>query len=263
MGSETPIVLPSILKKTSALIPDDRNFPALHEPCQGEAWTSFELLGLLTRSLSLIQKENNQPLLVAIGGPGGTGKSTFSQSLHLELGTASSLLTLDDYKTPRAERAEQGIFGAHPEANKMDLIAEHMEALAKGETIQRPIYDAVSGSIVGSEPVPSRPIIIIDGEISTYESFRELLHVSIFIDAHWRTQLQTRLNRDIDVRQYSPEKAIETFLQSNLREFKTYGAHSIDWSDVLLWCDSEYQLSLKSIHPKWTPFFERVLYEDD
>ena len=242
---------------------EKNDLPPLHQFCNGEPWIKFEWIGLLARTLTFLQKEKGSPILVAIGGPGGTGKSTFSQNLHLELGTASSLLHLDHYKTPRSQRAERGIFGAHPEANQMELIKQHLQVLLEGKNISRPIYDAVSGEIDGEEPVISRPIILVDGEISTYELFREKITLSIFIDAHWRTQLQTRLTRDINIRQYSPEKAIETFLQSNLREFKTYGAQSIEWCDILLWCDINYQLNLRSIHTKWIPTFEKVLFESD
>lgn len=70
---------------------------------------------------------------------------------------------------------------------------------------------------------------------------------SVFIDAHWRTQLQTRLERDIRERGYSPRKAIETFLHSNLLEFEIYGAASKHWADIHLHCDAEYRLTADAL----------------
>jgi len=40
-----------------------------------------------------------------------------------------SILELDHYKTPRAERYPQRIFGADPKANNCELIIEHLNAL--------------------------------------------------------------------------------------------------------------------------------------
>ncbi|MCP3966166.1 MAG: hypothetical protein GY750_04340 [Lentisphaerae bacterium] len=69
----------------------------------------------------------------------------------------------------------------------------------------------------------------------------------IFIDSDWRTQLKTRITRDIHDRKYTEEKAIATFLQSNLREFRQFGAESKKWSDVHIFCRSDYYLELESI----------------
>jgi phosphoribulokinase len=188
----------------------------------------------------------NRPLLVAIGGPGGTGKSTLTKLLQKHL-TSSSIVHLDDYKTPRAERAALGIFGAHPQANKMNLIQEHLIQLRLGNRIEKPVYNAIDGTADHVESVSAEPIVLLDGEISTYAPFRSSIDLSVFIDAHWRTQLQTRLERDIKVRNYTPEKAIATFLESNLREFPKYGADSQHWSHIRLWADEHYQLKLVAL----------------
>ena len=78
---------------------------------------------------------------------------------------------------------------------------------------------------------------------------------SIFIDAHWRTQLHTRIERDILERGYTPRKAIETFLHSNLLEFETYGASSKNWADVHLHCDAQYRLTAAAICSTLAPYW--------
>ena len=44
------------------------------------------------------------PVVIAVGGPGGTGKSTFSKRLAHEL-NQTAILRLDDYKTYQAFRS--------------------------------------------------------------------------------------------------------------------------------------------------------------
>ncbi|MBD3345165.1 MAG: hypothetical protein GF401_08905 [Chitinivibrionales bacterium] len=192
------------------------------------------------------RKKLDRPFLVAVGGPGGTGKTTFCKELAQVLDNRM-VLTLDDYKFSRSERQGKNLFGAHPDANRIALIKEHLGLLRKGESIQKPVYDAVSGNCDASEPFMPGDIIIIDGEISTYEIFKDHIDLSIFIDSDWKTQLNTRVTRDIEERGYTKEKAIATFLQSNLREFEEHGAHSKAWADIHLYCREDYRLLLESI----------------
>ncbi len=84
------------------------------------------------------------PLLIAVGGPGGTGKSTLAGRLRERLGDAA-VLRLDDYKTSRADRRKAGIFGPHPDANKMALIAEHLRELRRNQAFDKPVYDPAIG----------------------------------------------------------------------------------------------------------------------
>jgi uridine kinase len=188
----------------------------------------------------------DRPTLVSIGGPGGTGKSTLSKAL---CGLCNwTIIHLDDYKMPRSERVQKNIYGAHPEANHIELIVKHLQQLSSGRSIDKPIYNAVSGEVDSSEKIHPKDVILVDGEISSYDELREYFDLSIFIDAHWKTQLQTRINRDVDIRRYTPEKAIATFLHSNLYEFKKFGEHTQDHCDLVIFCDESYSLSFKTHH---------------
>lgn len=186
------------------------------------------------------------PILVAVGGPGGTGKSTFARALAAELDDAV-VLRLDDYKTSRAFRADRNIYGPHPDANRIELLREHLERMKKGLAFDRPLYDRSTGEAYDVERMMPGKITVLDGEIATYRDFRDLVDLSIFIDSDWKTQLATRVERDIETRGYDREKAIATFLQSNLREFTEYGAESKQWADVHLYCDEGYLLTVESV----------------
>lgn len=200
---------------------------------------------------SFIDEKN---ILVAVGGPGGTGKSTFCEKLA-ELLPDSNVLHLDDYKTPRETRRGLNIFGAHPDANMMDMVLKHYIAAKNGENFDKPVYDAVSGKADKTEPFEARRFTVIDGEISTYKQFRDYVDFSIFIDSDLKTQLQTRLDRDIKQRKYTYEKAIATFLHSNLREFGEFGAESKHWADIHLYCHDHYELTFEAVAEE---YFEQL-----
>lgn len=186
------------------------------------------------------------PVLVAVGGPGGTGKSTFSEALAEQLPDAR-VLRLDDYKTSRSSRAERNIYGPHPAANRLDLLKDHLALMKAGRTFRRPLYDRENGEALDSAPYEPARFNLLDGETATYRELRGLVDFSIFIDSDWKTQLATRVERDVEDRGYDREKAIMTFLQSNLREFSEYGAESKKWADLHLYCDEDHHLAIESV----------------
>jgi uridine kinase len=202
-----------------------------------------------------------RPVLVAVGGPGGIGKTTFAERLAKKLATAV-VLTLDDYKKSRRQRRQKKIYGPHPEANDMKLILEHLKRLRHGEEIDKPIYCRQKGESHLSERFLPAKFIIVEGEISTYKEFYQLMDFSLFIDSHWKTQLNTRIKRDIEERGYTPEKAIASFLYSNLREFAEYGKESRNWADVHIHCDEDYQLVIDAVCSKSLSFMvDEVSYD--
>jgi uridine kinase len=206
-----------------------------------------QLLHEIIQKILDAKKETSkkEPFLVAIGGPGGTGKSTLAHFLHKSL-ESSSILHLDDYKTPRSERYQNNIYGAHPSANHMDWIVQDLRDLKKNKSIKKPIYCNQAGKIDGKETILPEAIMIVDGEISTYDQLRKQFDFSIFIDTHWKNQLHSRLSRDIAERNYTPLKAISTFCYSNLHEFEKFGAHTKSKCDLILWSDRNHNLSITS-----------------
>ncbi|MFO7820689.1 MAG: dihydrodipicolinate synthase family protein [Lentisphaeria bacterium] len=213
---------------------------------------------ILADLLQEIFKGNPGPVLIAVGGPGGTGKSTFSQALAEKLHDATTI-RLDDYKTPRQSRQHKNLFGAHPDANRMGLIRDHLAALKQNESIEKPVYDSHTGEANETRRVQPGRFVILDGEISTYSEFREFVDLAVFIDSDWTTQLNTRICRDISVRGYSREKAIATFLQSNLREFTKFGAESKRWADIHLYSHDDYHLEIESISQELLKHFHDLL----
>jgi len=211
------------------------------------------------RIAKIIQYEYGKctrPVVIAIGGPGGTGKTTFAERLAQQLGTSeTAILHLDDYKESRAKRQEAQVYGPHPRANKMSKVTSDLCSIRANTPFDQPLYNGVEGTTDETKRFTPARWNIVEGEISTYSEFRAYIDFSIFIDASWHTQLSTRLGRDRTVRGFSLDKAIATFLHSNLREFVAHGAESKAWADVHLLRHDSCSLTLESLARE---LYERV-----
>ncbi|MBD3393588.1 MAG: hypothetical protein GF418_15750 [Chitinivibrionales bacterium] len=186
------------------------------------------------------------PVIIAVGGPGGTGKSTFSRSLARSLPDAG-VLELDNYRTSREARAARGIYGSDPDANEMSMLRKHLALIRAGTAFARPAYDISRGIADTTVPYEPKRFTILDGEISTYEHFRDQIDFSVFVDAHWRTQLAARIRRDVEERDAPPEKAVRTFLQSNCIDAATYSAEARKYADVILFREEDCRLVFDAV----------------
>ncbi|MDT8287190.1 MAG: AAA family ATPase [Elusimicrobiales bacterium] len=201
---------------------------------------------LIARAITAKFQGRTAAVVIAVGGPGGTGKSTFAARLAAQL-PGASVLALDDYKTSREARAAKRLQGPHPEANEIALLKDHLLRLRRGEAVEKPVYCRRRGLAAETELFPPARFIIAEGEIATYPDFYRLVDFSVFIDSHWWTQLRTRIGRDIVKRGYSVRKALTTYVRSNLLEFRHYGAESRNWADVHIHCDSRYRLRIDAV----------------
>lgn len=162
------------------------------------------------------------PVLVGIGGPGGSGKSSFAAALAREIGDAR-VVPLDDYRKPRHERAP-GIFGSHPEGNRLDVLRAHLAAAKGGLPFDRPVFCRTRGAAFETETILPAGFILADGEIAAHREIRGCFDVSILVLTGWSMQWRARMGRDRHERATSLRKAVTLFLRSNLYDYPRFSA---------------------------------------
>ncbi|NYF79470.1 uridine kinase [Granulicella arctica] len=144
---------------------------------------------------------HHRPLILGIGGCSGSGKTTLARELTGQLD--ATLLPLDFYYRDLghllpAERALQNF--DHPDSIESDLLTQHIEALANGQPIDRPIYDFPTHTRVPdrTESIRATKVLIVEGILALhYESLRKLYDFSIYVNAPHSLCLTRRLHRDI------------------------------------------------------------------
>ncbi len=117
-------------------------------------------------------------------------------------------ICLDDYHLlDRTARLRAGISALHPDANNLALMTEHLQRLARGESISKPVYNHATGTFAEPEEIIPAEIIIVHGLHPLFTSeLRSLAHVRIYLDPEHALQQQWKIIRDSTSRGYTVDQ---------------------------------------------------------
>ena len=153
------------------------------------------------------------PTVLGVAGCSGSGKTTLANELARML--RGLRFHLDDYyldlgHLPLEERTQKDF--DDPAMIEIPLLAEHIAALARGDTIDRPCYDFATYSRMPgrTERVTSGPFLIVEGIFALYfEQLLPLSHLRVYVDAPDALCFERRLKRDLDERGRSQASVLD------------------------------------------------------
>jgi uridine kinase len=186
------------------------------------------------------------PVVLGIAGCSGSGKTTLASELAHALGGIH--FHLDNYyrdlgSMPYNERIQRNF--DDPAMIESPLLAAHVAALARGETIDRPLYDfATHTRVVGrTEQVTAGAFLVVEGLFALY--YAELLPIyslRVYIDTPDELCFERRLKRDTEQRGRTPESVRRQFEATVLpasekfvrpsganADLKVDGTGALDW----------------------------------
>ncbi len=161
-----------------------------------------------------------RPIVIGVAGGTGSGKTTVSQAILSRVGPSRiAFLQHDSYYRDFAELSFEErllVNFDHPDSLDSNLLAEHVEALCNGQTIEVPIYDftryARRPEVMHVQP---RPVILVEGILIFAEAvLRQCMDVKIYVDADADLRFIRRLKRDIAERGRSIESVIEQYTKT-------------------------------------------------
>lgn len=175
-----------------------------------------------------------KPIIIGIAGDSGSGKTTYSNGIRRLLGVdLVQTITLDGYhKENREERKISGRLPLDPEANKLDLVLEHLKKLKQGNRIELPIYNHESGVFDPPVEFTPGPIIIVEGLHALYPDFIQYYDFSIYVDPSREVKWQWKYTRDMVVRHHeknelSDEMLLRETLYKRFIDFQKTNANTI------------------------------------
>ncbi len=182
----------------------------------------------------------NRPLMIGIAGGTGSGKTTVARRVAAALADSSvAFVEMDSYyrnhiglSMPELHRLNWD----HPDAFDIDLFVEHLDAMARGEPIERPIYDyTIHARSAETVRVARVDVVVVDGILLfTDERVRQRLDVKVFVDADADIRLVRRIKRDMASRGRPLEEVLEQYVNTVRPMHLQFIEPSKRWADVIV-----------------------------
>src|SRR5712691_6061670 len=177
-----------------------------------------------------------RPIMLCLVGDSGAGKSTLSNGCVELLGPDRVTdICLDDYHSlDRVGRAQHKITALHPDCNHLDLIAQHVALLRRGETIFKPVYDHTDGTFGPPEFVTPRPIVLVHGLHGLFTpELRRQWDVSVFLDPDPELRVEWKIKRDTSHRGYTREQVLQQ-LEHRRHDSESFVMPQRDQADIVI-----------------------------
>jgi uridine kinase len=188
----------------------------------------------------------SRPVVLGIAGCSGSGRTTLAAELARTLGGLHFPLDhyyLDLGHLPFAERLRLNYDDAA--LIESSLLAQHVATLARGEPIERPVYDfSAYTRIPGQTQTVLAPrLLIVEGLFTlVYPELRPLCDLRIFVETPDGICFERRLRRDVEERGRTLESvqrqydetvrpAAERFIRPSAAhaDLVLDGAGALDW----------------------------------
>ena len=141
------------------------------------------------------------PLLVAVDGLGGAGKSTFADRLLRRLracGAKAQVAHMDDFYLPASQRpgsgAHETLIGADFDWRR--LRDQVLAPLSRGEQAVYQRYDWGTDRLAEWIALASQDVVIVEGVYTLRRELRSFYHSSVWVDCPRSIRLARGIARD-------------------------------------------------------------------
>jgi phosphoribulokinase len=154
---------------------------------------------------------NSRPVILGVVGDSAAGKTTITRGLVRILGEehVAHICTDDYHRYDRKQRGEVGITPLHPDCNYLDIIAQDLAHLRRGDSILKPVYRHQDGTF--GAPVYTRPgrFTVIEGLLGYHlPEMREIYDVRVFLNPPEELRRRWKVGRDCSRRGYTTDQVL-------------------------------------------------------
>ncbi|MFC6835548.1 uridine kinase [Halomarina ordinaria] len=157
--------------------------------------------------------------VIGIAGGTGAGKTAVAREVKESVGEPVTRIPLDNYyrdlsHLPFEERQEVNY--DHPSAFEWDLLADHLAALLRGETVEMPQYDfSAHNRREETVTVEPTPVVVVEGILSLYEErVRDLMDLCVYVQTDADVRILRRIQRDVIERGRGLEGVMDQYLST-------------------------------------------------
>lgn len=181
-----------------------------------------------------------RPCLIGIAGASCSGKTTVTEQLVRRLHVEETIrIALDSYYYDLSHLSPAAIDHHNldePAALDQHLLIEQVTSLAKGRSIDKPVYDYKTHTRAKApEHIEPKPFVVIEGLFALYwEDIRDRLTLKVFIDLPHDICLARRIERDRSQRGRSTEEATQRYRRTVAPMFDKHVLPTRDYADTIL-----------------------------
>jgi len=149
-----------------------------------------------------------RPVMLAIAGDSAAGKTTITRGLVEALGAdRCTAVCVDDYhRYDRAERSGLPFTVLHPACNYVQVMEQHLQLLAMGQPVLKPVYDHRTGQFTRPVLVEPRQFVIVEGLLPLHtELARACFDATVYLDPPEAIRREWKIRRDTAERGYTAE----------------------------------------------------------
>ena len=181
-----------------------------------------------------------KPIFIGITGGSGSGKTTVVKKIKTAIPSKSlTVIEQDSYYKDQSnlsyhERCKTNY--DHPFAFDNDLLIKHLEDLAIGNTIAKPMYDyEIHNRKEETITVQPRDIIVLEGILIFYDQrVRDLLDIKIFVDTDSDIRLVRRITRDMNERGRSIDSVLNQYMQTVRPAHEQFIEPTKKYADIII-----------------------------
>ncbi|MEH0572995.1 MULTISPECIES: phosphoribulokinase [Streptomyces] len=166
---------------------------------------------LMQMQRAVHQAPVRRPVMLAIAGDSATGKTTLTKGLVQALGPErSTSICVDDYhRYDRQERKELPFTALHPDCNYVRIIEQHLQLLATGQPILKPVYDHGTGQLTRPQLIEPRDFVIVEGLLPLHTTLtRACFDVTVYLNPPEEVRREWKIKRDTQKRGYSVDQVL-------------------------------------------------------
>jgi phosphoribulokinase len=199
----------------------------------------------------------SRPVMLCIAGDSAAGKTTLTRGIAAALGPdRATVICVDDYhRYDRQERKDIAFTVLNPECNYIDVMEQHLQLLAMGKPVLKPVYDHSSGCLIRPVLVEPRDFLLVEGLLPLHSKLlRACFDITVYVDPPEDIRRAWKLRRDCAERGYSREQ-VEHELVRREPESAAYIRPQRQWADI---CVRFAPIPGKSVQPD-TPLSAELL----
>ncbi len=180
---------------------------------------------------------SSSPYLIGLAGGSGSGKTALARELTDRLPPGESVtLELDSYYLDQSGSSPADLNFDEPVAFEYELLLEHIQALSRGEAVNKPVYDFANHSrLAQTELISPQRYVLIEGLFVLYwPEIRDLLNLKVFLDSDHKTCLERRLARDVRERGRARASIEEQYQKAVQPMFETHVLPTREFAELIL-----------------------------